>query len=72
VRAARGGTGSAGPGADQAVPAPKRGYRTIALIVAGAMFMELLDATILATALPTMARDFGVGAPAMSVRLIGS
>ncbi|RVU18135.1 MDR family MFS transporter [Methylobacterium oryzihabitans] len=54
---------------DQAVPAPKRGYRTIALIVAGAMFMELLDATILATALPTMARDFGVGAPAMSVAL---
>ncbi|GGD07203.1 MFS transporter [Aureimonas glaciei] len=48
---------------------PTRGFRTIALIVASAMFMEQLDATILATALPTMARDFGVGAPAMSIAL---
>lgn len=44
-------------------------FRTISLIVASAMFMEQLDATILATALPTMARDFGVKAPAMSVAL---
>ncbi|MEH3145462.1 MAG: MDR family MFS transporter [Methylobacterium frigidaeris] len=51
------------------VPSARRSYRTIALIVASAMFMEQLDATILATALPTMARDFGVGAPAMSVAL---
>jgi len=33
------------------------------------MFMEQLDATVLATALPTMARDFGVSAPAMSIAL---
>lgn len=50
-------------------PAPARGYRTIALIVASAMFMEQLDATVLATALPTMARDFGVGSPVMSIAL---
>jgi len=44
-------------------------YRTVALIIACAMFMENLDATVLATALPTMARDFGVRAPEMSVAL---
>ena len=44
-------------------------YRTIALIIACAMFMENLDATVLATALPAMARDFGVRAPEMSVAL---
>jgi EmrB/QacA subfamily drug resistance transporter len=44
-------------------------FRTIALIVASAMFMEQLDATVLATALPTMARDFNVGAPEMSIAL---
>ena len=44
-------------------------FRLLALIVASAMFMEQLDATILATALPTMARDFGVAAPSMSVAL---
>ncbi|GAA0665332.1 EmrB/QacA subfamily drug resistance transporter [Sphingomonas insulae] len=49
--------------------APTRNYRTIALIIATAMFMEHLDATVLATALPTMARDFGVAAPAMSIAL---
>ncbi len=48
-------------------PAPN--FRTIALIVASAMFMEQLDGTVLATALPTMARDFGVTAPNMSVAL---
>ncbi len=51
-----------------AAPA-RRNFRTIALIVASAMFMEQLDATILATALPTMARDFGVDAPSMSIAL---
>ncbi len=49
--------------------APTRNYRTVALIIATAMFMENLDATVLATALPTMARDFGVAAPAMSIAL---
>jgi len=44
-------------------------YRLVALIIACAMFMENLDATVLATALPTMARDFGVRAPEMSIAL---
>ncbi|MGR6328042.1 MDR family MFS transporter [Sphingomonas sp. XXL09] len=48
---------------------PIRNYRTVALIIATAMFMENLDATVLATALPTMARDFGVRAPEMSIAL---
>ncbi|WP_267393000.1 MULTISPECIES: MFS transporter [unclassified Sphingomonas] len=50
-------------------PAPGANYRTVALIIACAMFMENLDATVLATALPTMARDFGVRAPEMSIAL---
>ena len=58
------------PSADlPAVPVPRPNFRTIALIVASAMFMEQLDATVLTTALPTMARDFGVSAPNMSVAL---
>ncbi len=44
-------------------------YRVISLIIACAIFMEQLDATVLATALPTMARDFHVGAPAMSIAM---
>ena len=44
-------------------------FRTVALIVACALFMEHLDATVLATALPTMARDFGVRPTEMSVAL---
>jgi EmrB/QacA subfamily drug resistance transporter len=36
-------------------PAPN--YRIVALIVASSLFMEHLDATVLTTALPTMARD---------------
>lgn len=35
-------------------------YRTLALIVAAALFMENLDGTIIATALPSIAREFGV------------
>lgn len=51
--------------------APRRvvGYRTMAMIIACALFMEFLDATVLATALPTMARDFHVPSPEMSVAL---
>ncbi|SDA35450.1 MFS transporter [Sphingomonas sp. NFR15] len=44
-------------------------YRLVALIIASALFMEFVDATVLATALPTMARDFGVRAPEMSIAL---
>jgi EmrB/QacA subfamily drug resistance transporter len=50
-------------------PESQPNFRTIALIIASAMFMEQLDATVLATALPTMAREFGVGAASMSVAL---
>jgi EmrB/QacA subfamily drug resistance transporter len=39
---------------------PPRQPRTIALLVAGAMFMEQLDGTVIATALPQMAASFGV------------
>lgn len=48
---------------------PAANFRVVALIVASAMLMENIDATVLATALPTMARDFGVDAPAMSIAL---
>lgn len=40
-----------------------------ALIVAAAMFMEQVDGTVLATALPTMARSFGVEPLRMNVAL---
>jgi EmrB/QacA subfamily drug resistance transporter len=46
-----------------------RNYRVTALIIACALFMEQMDATILSTALPTMARDFGVPATSMSSAL---
>ncbi|MEX1827025.1 MFS transporter [Luteibacter sp. CQ10] len=48
-------------------PAP--GFRTVALIIASAMFMEQLDGTILATALPAMADSFDVSPLHMSVAL---
>lgn len=44
-------------------------YRTTALIVASALFMEQLDSTVLATALPTMARHFDVSPSHMSIAL---
>ena len=46
-----------------------RDVRLIALIVASALFMEQLDGTVLATALPAMARNFGVSPLHMSVAL---
>ncbi|HEX4635434.1 MAG TPA: MFS transporter [Rhizomicrobium sp.] len=50
-------------------PAGKPHFRTIALIVGAAMFMEQLDGTVLATALPSMARELGVSAPSLSIAL---
>jgi EmrB/QacA subfamily drug resistance transporter len=44
-------------------------YRIVGSIVAGALFMEGLDATVLATATSAMAADFHVRAPEMSVAL---
>src|SRR5579864_7281176 len=47
---------------NQAV-APASTHRSVfvALLVAGAFFMENLDGTVIATALPQMAKSFGVG-----------
>ena len=51
-------------------PAPKlASARTVSLIVASAMFMEQLDGTVLATALPTMARSFNADPLHMNVAL---
>jgi EmrB/QacA subfamily drug resistance transporter len=44
-------------------------FRTVALIVGAAVFMEQMDGTVLATALPGMARDLGVSAPSLSIAL---
>jgi EmrB/QacA subfamily drug resistance transporter len=41
--------------------------RRIALIIAAASFIQMLDGAIIATSLPQMARDFGVEAVAMSL-----
>ncbi|HKQ45825.1 MAG TPA: MFS transporter [Rhizomicrobium sp.] len=49
--------------------AGKPHFRTIALIAGAAMFMEQLDGTVLATALPSMARELGVSAPSLSIAL---
>ncbi len=43
--------------------------RTTALIIASALFMEGIDSTVLTTALPTMARGFGVDALQLNVAL---
>ncbi|HEX5328107.1 MAG TPA: MFS transporter [Acetobacteraceae bacterium] len=48
---------------------PHTGMRTTALIVASAMFMEQLDGTVLATALPSMAHSFAVAPLRMNVAL---
>ncbi|VCU69962.1 putative transport protein HsrA [Pigmentiphaga humi] len=42
-----------------ASPLPQGSYRLVALIVASAFFMEQLDSTIIATALPAMAESLG-------------
>ncbi len=52
-----------------APPHTPSNYRVTALIIACALFMEQLDSTVLATALPTMARDFGVPATSMGSAL---
>jgi MFS family permease len=53
------------------VPPAKRtvSARTVSLIVASAMFMEQLDGTVLATALPTMAKSFNADPLHMNVAL---
>ncbi|MDE1146536.1 MAG: MFS transporter [Azospirillaceae bacterium] len=46
--------------ATAAPPQPKLHSRAITFLVAGAFFMEMLDGTVIATALPQMGRSFGV------------
>jgi EmrB/QacA subfamily drug resistance transporter len=41
--------------------------RIVPLIVAGAFFMEYLDGTVIATALPAMAKDFGSNPVSLSI-----
>ncbi|EOW6732795.1 MFS transporter [Cronobacter dublinensis] len=43
------------------------GVSPAALLVAGAFFMEFLDGTVIATALPAMAQTFGVDAVALNI-----
>ena len=47
---------------DSPVSPPRTSPRIVSLIVASAMFMEQLDGTVLATALPAMARSFDTDA----------
>jgi EmrB/QacA subfamily drug resistance transporter len=47
----------------------RRGYRVIALVVAFALFMQQLDATVLTIALPAMARDLNVAPSELSLAL---
>ena len=50
-------------------PAASRDPRTVAAIVASALFMQNLDSSVVATALPSMARDLGVDAVHLSVAI---
>ena len=43
---------------------------SIALLAAGALFLEILDGTILTTAIPAIASEFGVGAGDISLVLV--
>ncbi|HDE2543520.1 TPA: MFS transporter [Klebsiella pneumoniae] len=45
----------------------ERAFSAPALLMAGAFFMEFLDGTVIATALPDMARDFGVTAVELNI-----
>lgn len=46
---------------------PGRSPTLITALVAGAIFMELMDGTVIATALPQMARSFHVGVVSMNI-----
>lgn len=52
---------------ENTLPEKTRGVSPAALLVAGAFFMEFLDGTVIATALPDMARSFGVEAVALNI-----
>lgn len=51
------------------MPEYQHSFRVIALVVAFALFMQQLDATVLTIALPAMARDFDVAASSLSIAL---
>ena len=57
--------------ASNAMPDSQRAFqlRMTAVIVASSMFMDGVDSTVLATALPTMAQTFGVDPLRMNVAL---
>jgi EmrB/QacA subfamily drug resistance transporter len=59
----------AGPPPPITTAPPRAGPRVVSLIVASAMFMEQLDGTVLATALPTMARSFDADPLHMNIAL---
>ncbi|TIO04825.1 DHA2 family efflux MFS transporter permease subunit [Mesorhizobium sp.] len=52
---------------NKALPETATAARRVALIVAIAFFMQLLDSTIISTSLPQMGESFGVPAVAMSI-----
>ena len=56
--------GGAEPGASAS---PTVHLKLVMILVTGALFMEILDGTIIATALPAMARTFGTSAVALNV-----
>jgi MFS family permease len=55
--------------ANTSLRSSRLGPRSLAVIIASAMFMEQLDATILATALPTMARSFRVDPVSLNIAM---
>ncbi|WP_332457746.1 MFS transporter [Bordetella genomosp. 9] len=60
--------GTEGPALQDPSDPPDSGSgRGVAWLVAGSFFMEMLDATIITTALPEMARSFGVRPADMSI-----
>ncbi|HEY5852608.1 MAG TPA: MFS transporter [Aldersonia sp.] len=50
-------------------PEPPIFPRGLALLVAGALFMEILDATVIATAIPAMAESFGAAPVDLNVAI---
>lgn len=50
-------------------PPRSSSYRAIALVIAFALFMQQLDATVLTVALPAMSRDLGVPVVSLSLAL---
>jgi len=52
---------------NSAIDKSLRQSAVIALLVAGALFMEQLDGTVIATALPQMAQSFGVAAVDLNI-----